>query len=456
MKTRLHTGDVGEAYEQIPEPVECVQTSSSSNSQSAILDQDDSKDLKNIGLTAAHTPVGSFTNLMNLLNCMLGAGILSVPSTYVDCGVIVSNVIMAIVVVITGIATVMTLIVQRNTDSSGMDEIAFRVMGRRWQYCLSAMILIFNISANLAYLIVATDFILSWISLLNFDASKLWIRAGIVCGYALAIPIALSIPKSLKLLGYFSTITILLFIFYICATVTEFIQGPDHKGIQISPTCKMATFDLHIFSSIAVYVLTFALPVCICPVIADYTPDLKKRNTSVALSLGLTWLITVIPSVFEYLEFGADCEGNILNNFSSDDKLIIAVRIAFFLIVSFSYPITHPSIAASWSEVIFKQNSAVDLTGWKRAVVLIISNIFPLLIAMFLPDMKPALEVGGALGGCIGNFTFPGIMWVLTSRQKKTHWTNILSMILAGFGIASAVLATYYAVLDAIDAFKEI
>jgi CDP-diglyceride synthetase len=75
---------------------------------------------------------------------------------------------------------------------------------------------------------------------------------------------------------------------------------------------------------------------------------------------------------------------------------------------------------------------------------------------MFLPDVKPALEIGGSIGGCLGNFAIPGLMWVIHSHERKTSWKNLLAIALAVFGVISAGLSGWYAVRDAITAFKSL
>jgi hypothetical protein len=128
----------------------------------------------------------------------------------------------------------------------------------------------------------------------------------------------------------------------------------------------------------------------------------------------------------------------------------------FFVVISFSYPATHPPVACSWSSILFRVNQAIDLTGWRRAVILLMSNIIPLLIAMFLPDITPALEIGGSVGRCLGNFAIPGIMWVMHSHEKKTSWKNLLAIAVVLFGVVSGGLSGWYAVRDAITAFKSL
>ena len=399
--------------------------------------------------------IGFWGNLFNLLNCMLGAGILSIPSTFNDSGIVVSFIIMAAVAIITHYATVITLTLQHKTGATGFDDLALMILGKFGSWSLSAMIIVFNMGANLAYLVLGVDFITSWFGFANIDVTSSLYRALITLIYGLALPIALSIPKSLNFLSYISTIAIFFILFYIVAIFVKFGIHVSN-GLPVGKDLLVAKADIKLFSSISVYATAFSLPVCILPLIWQYTPNLKKRNFSSFLSLTLVFIITAVPSVFAYLMYGQNCEGNILKNFSDKDVLMTIVRVGFFLIVTVSYPITHPAIICSFSALIFKENNASALNGWRRWLCLGLSNLIPLIIAMFLPEMKPALEVAGALGGCLGNFFLPAVMWIKTSDKPLSHYTNILSILLAIFGVVSAVISTYIAVESAIDAFKTV
>jgi amino acid permease len=304
----------------------------------------------------------------------------------------------------------------------------------------------------LAYLIIGTDFILSWFSIGDIDLSSRWPRAGVVCAYGLLIPIALSIPKNLKILSRVSALAFICVIAYAIVMVVE--VGLREKAGTVSSDLVIARMNLDVFASLAIYSLAFAMPVCVCPVICDSDPDVRVRNREVACALGIAFIITIVPSVCAYRIYGPECEGNIINSFPDDDWAILALRSVFFVVISLSYPAVHPPVACSWSSMFFKVNQAIDLSGWRRVVVLIVTNAIPLLIAMFLPDVTPALEIGGSIGGCLGNFAIPRLMWVVHSPEKKTSWKNLLAIAMVVFGVISGAISGWYAVSDAIAAFR--
>ena len=84
------------------------------------------------------------------------------------------------------------------------------------------------------------------------------------------------------------------------------------------------------------------------------------------------------------------------------------------------------------------------------------ASLIPLIIAMLLPSAKPALSIGGALAGCLVDFAFPSLEYIVYFR-KEYKWYNyrmILSGIFLVFGVVACVISTYQAISDAIVAFS--
>ena len=224
----------------------------------------------------------------------------------------------------------------------------------------------------------------------------------------------------------------------------------------MEPTCKVWKLDFSIFSSLSIYGLSYAFPAVALPSIRLYNPDLRKRKFVTLYAILACFLLVTIPGITGYLIFGASTDGNILKNFDSDDVLMIICRCGFFIIVSCAYPMVSQSVMSMWGGLIFGNDNPTTLPGWKRAVVIFLNNIIPLLLAMFLPTAKPILSIGGALGGCIVDFIFPSLMYIVYfwKSSNKFGFKYIVLYLCTLFGAVTGVIATYQAVIDAIDSLK--
>ncbi|OHS98655.1 Transmembrane amino acid transporter protein [Tritrichomonas foetus] len=395
-----------------------------------------------------------FATIMNIMNSLLGAGILSVPHAISYCGLVPSLIMLVIMAVLSHIGTVMTMKLAHREGSDSLDGLTAAILKKPGAIAISICSMLFCISAMVAYLVIGYGNIISW-----FDGggivigSNLWQRALIVLIYSLILPVAMTFPRDIRFLAPFSGATVFSIVFFIVAMcIKAGMRLPYPKGEGVSIT--VSKFDMGIFSAISIYGLAFALPVCILPLIKPYNPDTKKRSLVSLLSCLICFICVLIPGVLGYCLFGDDVADIVLDDFSSKDILIIITRIGFFIVVTFSYPCIGQSVMASWGALIFGDSDQGNLPWSKRWLVLLLTNIIPVGFAIFLPNAGPALSIGGAFGGCLVDFFFPALMWIVISKKKWYHWQNILCILFAIFGIVSCAIATYQAIVDAIVAFK--
>ena len=73
---------------------------------------------------------------------------------------------------------------------------------------------------------------------------------------------------------------------------------------------------------------------------------------------------------------------------------------------------------------------------------------------MILPEVRPAFEIGGAFGGCLSNFFFPPLLYWKQLGRKWYHPSSIGLILFALWGFVAMIVATWEAVLDAIESFK--
>ena len=397
--------------------------------------------------------VRRFATIMNLLNSMIGAGILSVPSAFVPVGVVPGVILLVAMAALSYIATLIVIDLQIKTKADGFADLAFLISGKAGSLSLSVLNLLFLITALVAYLILGGDMITSWFAMGGIDITGMWWRALMILVYACVFPMALTIPKNIRFLSYFSTVTVFCIIFYLVVMVYEAIALIPKQVPRVS--YSVAKMSFNVFNSLSIFGLSFALPAVSMPIIRVYNPLKRKRAIATLWAIIIAMLLCLIPSIALYMLFGETTEGNVLKNFSDTDTLITVVRAGFFFVVSCAYPAVCQSVLSAWGQIIFRTDDVGKLSGWRRAVIVILANIIPLLIAMFMKEAKPVLAIGGALGGCIVDFVFPAVLAIKNSERSKAHYKNILCMVFAGFGIIVGILATYQAVIDAINSFKK-
>lgn len=397
--------------------------------------------------------VRRFATIMNLLNSMIGAGILSVPSAFVPVGIIPGVFLLILMAGLSYVATLIVIDLQIAKNADGFADLAFLILGKGGSLSLSILNLLFLITALVAYLILGGDMITSWFAMGGIDITGLWWRALMILVYACVFPMALTIPKNIRFLSYFSTVTVFCILFFLCSMIYKAAYMIPRQNPR--PNYSLGKMTFNVFNSLSIYGLSFALPAVSMPIIRVYNPLKRKRRIATLIAIVICLLLCMIPSIALYLLFGDTTEGNVLKNFSDDDLLVTIVRAGFFFVVSCAYPAVAQSVLSAWGQIIFRTDDVGKFSGWRRLVIVVMTNIIPLLIAMFMKEAKPILAIGGALGGCIVDFVFPAILAIKNSERKLSHYKNVLCILFAIFGIVVGILATYQAVIDAINSFKK-
>ncbi|EAY15533.1 Transmembrane amino acid transporter protein [Trichomonas vaginalis G3] len=392
--------------------------------------------------------------IFNILDSLMGSGILAVPNSFTNIGIIPSFVIMAVIATLAWVAAVMVLYLLDDTNAKTFDQLAAIILGPIGSRILTILNLFFLICCLLGFLILGGDMIVSWFKLGNIDVTSLGYRVIMMVVYAFCIPIALSIPKKITFLSYFAVGSVFCIFFFCGAVVGRGIEHIVKHGIN--NTITLGIGGMGIFSSISIHGLAFALPLVFIPAMSIfYKPEVKVKASVSFYGQFICYLLVSIPGLFGYLQFGKDTAGNVLNSYPVNDILMVVVRSGFFIVVSCAYPMLAQSVMASWSFFVFKESQHIKLPPLKLVCVHCLTHLIPLIIAIFLAEVKPALLVGGALGGCLAQFTFPCWMWVKHSDKPVYHWVNILCILFGVFGIVTGVCATYQAVVDAIAAFSK-
>ncbi|OHS96410.1 Transmembrane amino acid transporter protein [Tritrichomonas foetus] len=391
-----------------------------------------------------------FTTTMNLLNTLVGAEILGIPNSMTFCGLTISVGLMTFAAILSYIATIFIIHLHRDTGFQTVNKITKNIIGKWGGNIYSLLALIFLFCCQVAYLVIGSENITNWLTVFGYpEWSKGWRRSILVLAYSIVLPIALTIPRDHRFIVGASTSAVFIFSFYLAVMI--------YKGAQTFPTNGIASsvelykLDITIFNAFAIYTTAFAIPSVILPLLENFPADLHSRYFLIGSSFILCYVVVVIPSTIAYLMFGEGTEVIVLASFDSREVIIQILRVLFFIVLNASYPVVTFVMMTDISAIFFDAHNSVDLEPKKRAFVLFITNVFPVLLAMVLPSVRPILEIGGSFGGCLANFVFPPLLMFLHSKKKWYRISNLLLILFAIFGLVSAGISTYQAVIDAIE-----
>ena len=395
--------------------------------------------------------VGSFMTFMNLLNLMHGAGMLTISNSYIACGIwptLAVYLFGALVCYLMGLM-MFWLEPKLNTDSYG--AMVAMTLGKWGTGLCHVSIAIFSYAPMSSYIIIAGKTVVDWVRMIGWDVPDGgWRYKLIVFLFAISIPIAFTLPRNLGFLSAFSTFSIVCLAAYVVVMCYE-------GGKRLPPiheTVVPARFGIGFLSSYSLYLMSFSLAAFILPVVSVSYPSTSLRIKLMSGAYLCCIIIVGVTGILGYFIFGDTAKDNILESFDMKDPVIIFVRVCFFFVISATYPVMAMSVQVMYGRVIFSQDNPNILPTWKRSIVLFLTNILPLVVGVFLPNIKPAMSIGGAFSGSITNFILPPLIWIRCSGRKLSHWSNIACIVIVIFGVISTVVCTYESVDEAIKTFK--
>ena len=318
---------------------------------------------------------------------------------------------------------------------------------------LYILILIFSISsiifclvALIAYILIGVKVVENCFGLINIKFQGISYKF-LILFYSLLIPVALTISRNVTFISNLSSISIfsfLLFVFYMI------YEGSNKlKKFGISSNVIKWTINQGFFSALSVFSLVFAFSNVLIPIINLSGPNLEKKKNSINISFIVSFSIVAIPGILGYLSYGSECKPNILDSLPNNIFTFI-VRTSYFLIANASYVLISYPVSSMIGKNIYNIDNAIDLIGFKRFIILFLTSVIPVSVSIFLPNIRPALSIGGALGGCLSCFVYPSLLWLKSSEESLYHWYNIGCIFIIIFGIISTIISTYVSIIDSL------
>merc|ERR1711862_1004717 len=110
-----------------------------------------------------------------------------------------------------------------------------------------------------------------------------------------------------------------------------------------------------------------------------------------------------------FLTFGSNCNGLILNNYSSKDPLISSSRIAVAASLIFSFPLAFVGARDGWLDLLKVPSNKRTSSMLTKATVAILAGIT--LIASQLKELAFIMSLAGATLGNALIYVFPSLMF---------------------------------------------
>lgn len=412
------------------------------------------------------------SSIINMMNTIVGAGVLSIPSTVKNAGLIGSFLLLALSLYLSieGARMLSMSAVYTKEESYGLigKKLSSNVVGVIGDVAM----IVFDFGVSVAYFIIlfsqVKDLLVAWCGLTVETVTKneMWITFLIM----LFLGFPLLSVKSLDGLRFASGASVICICLFVIISVFKGVGQLAKGGLEYN----MLPQDVAGFSkAISVFFTSLCCHVNIpkmtselkLPTNSKFGTKVKKMNVIINTAFLSCGGIYFLVGACGYLAYGNDIGANLLDNFTKDNEsYLYLVKLAYGFVVLFSYPVLSYAALVTFDKMIATQ----PRPALRRYTEAFVWSLLSWFIAEKFPILDSVFGITGSMCGILLCFAIPALYFIgLYKRERAKEMTSRIPIFKASesryyfawvifyIGVIAAVVFTVIQVKDLIDSFSK-
>ncbi|KAK7201931.1 amino acid permease 3 [Novymonas esmeraldas] len=395
---------------------------------------------------------GVVSNCFSLGSVTLGAGIISMPSSFKMSGIIMSLIYLVVITAATVYTMTLMGFAMKATGCYTFEGLGRILFGRGWDYFVGFVLWLSCFGTAVAYISAVGSLITPVLEHAPGTPAYLKTTAGNRCITSLiwlVFMMPVIIPKHVNSIRYVSAFGVMMVLYFVVTIVVHSSTNGLKKGMR---------GDMKYFTTgnQAIYGLSIFIFAYLCQAVAGSVaveqrprPSIKQLTIASAISMSVCMGFYILAGIFGYFDFADDTKDAILENFDPIAQPYMMVAYVGLLI----------KICAAYAMNMVPCRTFIyhclgwdleTLPYWKHIIVVVTMSTVILICGLFIPSINTALGLVGSLcGGFIG-FIFPALFWMYCGNWSlKTvgiwHWLGTYFLLVAGvIAIVFGTIATVY------------
>lgn len=385
---------------------------------------------------------------MNMANSILGAGVIGQPVAVRNCGIVGS--IIAYFLLFILVDWTLRLIVINLTlagKKTYQDTVAFS-MGRYGRIVVLAANGLFAFGGCIGFCVIIGDTLPHVLRAFIHQNSVFLTRRSIITIVTIFISYPLSLQRNIAAL---SKASFLALISMVIIVFTVIIRGPEIHAKRNPLTLEDILLTPKIFRGISV--ISFAL-VCHHNTSFIYfsikNRSLQKFNRLTHISTSISVLFCMIMGISGFAAFGQNTKGNVLNNFSAEDKAVNIARLCFGFNMLTTFPLEIFVLRDVMTSFIMGNQPNGDLNILSRKNHFIITTVLvfgTMSISLLTCNLGAIFELIGATTASMMAYILPPWVNLLLTRDK-TFKQKIPHFLCIAFGFGIMLISSIQTIFD--------
>lgn len=407
--------------------------------------------------TVVSTKSSNFMAIANLINSLIGGGIIVLPYCMTLSGLPTGLIFIGITALITHLTLMLLIHSAQKTETydatyADLANISFGKFGRLF---LSICQFLFPFLCCISYGIAVIQNI-QIVAIYYLPESLLFTSRYFIYSIpTLFLVFPLSTFKHIAFLDKFSCLSIVFVLFY---TIVLFIKSFEYsKKAVVTP--NIYEFNRPgMAQSFSILSFAFCCQQNMLPIYNSlYSKTENKTKYISAVSLTFVFFLYVLFSIIGFFTFSGQVYDNIFAQYCSSDHLINLTRIIFVITILLTYPIQMFAVR----EVIIEVISSIGYPISRICRIIISFTLVTLtyLLSVNFTKLSTAIEITGSLTAAPIAFIIPPLIY-LKLHNSLTSWKTInfltffkcWSIIFFGFGVM--VLGLYFSISSITNSFQ--
>lgn len=397
---------------------------------------------------------GLMSSVYNLAAVTLGSGIITLPSAFEACGVMMAVLILLAISAFTVYSVYILMLAVEKTDRRlySYESLAHGLLGRGWDYFAAFNMWVFCFGSCVSYVISTGDMLSRATDSPSVDP---FIRSQIgnrllTSLIWLVVMLPLSIPKQINSLRYASAIGVSCMVYFVLVVVIHSCMNSFENG---KPKNDIALFKGGNECLVGFSLFLFAY-LCQTNCFEVYTelskPSPARLTLHTAISMTLCCTLYILTGIFGYLEFGKKITGSILLMYDIRSDVPVAIAYAGVTVkmcVGFAICMlpTRDSLYYCLGSIWPTFRHIYDVPFWLHVIIVTVMSFFALILGLFIPSVNIVFGYVGSFSGGFLGFIYPAlfIMYAGEWSLREVGWLHYLTTYaLLYSGVAAVIFGT--------------
>ncbi|KAG2375248.1 hypothetical protein C9374_009871 [Naegleria lovaniensis] len=421
----------------------------------------------------------SLSVLFNVSNATIGAGILAIPYSFHQSGVVLGSIILCVVCLIATLTAhflIRACEISKEYTFKGIGVKAFQSLFKHQHHSryvvgmvIDILMIVFCFGVIVGYISIVGDYCAGLFKILfqnnhpqgdeimmnerdetsslTTTLSNILTSRSFNCFLTVLILFPLTCLKRISFLFFTSYFAVMCVIYILLVIVVGFFNKLPSLDKRLDHSILLFQTPENIFQLFVAFPIlffSFGNSITLIPIYLELKNRSQKKMGHIVNGASLICLVCyLIAGIFGYIQFGdSGIRDNILNSFPNRTSIwIIFAKFSMIVVASVVYPLVHYPLRETLDHLLFPKRPFSYVRWIAEALIFAILIVVTLLIPF---DLVTIFGLTGASFGMIVMFIFPCLFYALLETNRYKKWFAFcVAFICLVLGIVSTASVIY-------------